>query len=130
VTARPSLLLVEDDADLAKVLRGRLAHAGYEVRCAASIAEARAALRAARPDLIVLDVMLPDGSGIDLLRSIRADADLRGLPVLVQTCLGAPARVEEGFEAGANAYLEKPADAARLLAAVRRLLDESRAGGP
>lgn len=126
MTERATILLVEDDVDLSKALRSRLAHTGYEVRWAASVAEAEAALRAGRPDLVILDLMLPDGNGVDLLRAIRADEGFRDLPVVVQTCLGDRAEVENGFVTGANAYLGKPADSARLLAVVERLLAEAR----
>lgn len=128
MTARASLLLVEDDADLAKALCGRLAHAGYEVRLAGSLGAAREALRAARPDLVLLDIMLPDGRGLELLGSIRADENLRSLPVILQTCLGGNDDVLSGFTSGANAYLGKPVDSARLLAVIARLLAETHGG--
>lgn len=123
------ILVVEDDADIADGLR-MLLSPDYAVRSAASIAEARAALETARPDLVVLDVLLSDGSGYDVLGSIRASEIQRSVPVLVLTAFSAFPDIEEGFIAGANAYHTKPFDIDRLIAAIEHLLRESEATRP
>ncbi|WP_132029958.1 response regulator transcription factor [Aquabacter spiritensis] len=116
------ILLVEDDPVLADGVRAGLTLAGLTVDAVSTCADAQAALASATFDALVLDLMLPDGSGLDVLAGMRAAADRT--PVLLLTALDdAPDRVR-GLDAGADDYLGKPFDldelAARLRALVRR----------
>lgn len=116
------VLVVEDDPVLANGLEMGLGLAGSTVDRVANCADASAVLEVARFDAVVLDLMLPDGSGLDLLRDIRARGDRT--PVVVLTALDeVPERVK-GLDSGADDYLGKPFDldelAARVRAAARR----------
>lgn len=114
-----TLLVVDDDADLRGLVAAHLRLAGYAVRDAADLSEARAALAAARPDLVVLDVVMPGGSGVDLCREIAAAS---GPPVILLTSIGAEADRVRGLDAGADDYVTKPFAPAELLARIRAVL--------
>ncbi len=114
-----SMLLVEDTSSLSMVYKAVLNRAGHDVVCAATLAEARAACAEARPRLVLLDLQLPDGDGLDLL------ADLRGLPetrVIVITANGSINRAVQAMRAGAFDFLVKPFDESRLINAVQNAL--------
>ncbi len=113
------VLVVEDQQSLLHNLERGLAEGGYEVVSAVSMAEARIAL-AQSPDLIVLDLLLPDGSGIDLLRQIRAQGG--GQPILILTARDSVDDRIQGLDAGADDYLVKPFSFNELLARLRALL--------
>ena len=116
------LLLIDDDARLAAMVGDYLRGAGLDVECAGTLAAGRERL-AARPfDALVLDLMLPDGDGLDLCREIRAQARLRHLPLLMLTARGEPMDRIVGLELGADDYLPKPFEPRELLARVRALL--------
>lgn len=121
-----SILILEDNRDVADTLRDLFEGEGYAVRTAETCAECASALAAEEPDLLVLDVNLPDGNGLDLLRAIRGDGTHARLPVVVFTADAREERLFDGFERGANAFLEKPIRTGRLFEAVRRLLAERR----
>jgi two-component system, OmpR family, response regulator QseB len=113
------ILVVEDDPILMDGLKVGLGLAGATVDDVATCADARAALAASRFDAVVLDLMLPDGSGLDLLAAMRARDD--ATPVLLLTALDeAPDRVR-GLDAGADDYLGKPFDLDELAARVRAI---------
>lgn len=116
------VLLVEDDEMLLDGLQAGLGLHGFQVEAVALLNDAEAALRAARFDAVVLDIMLPDGSGLDLLRKLRAKADTT--PVLLLTARDTVAERVHGLDLGADDHLGKPFDldelAARLRAVVRR----------
>ncbi|MBV8603471.1 MAG: response regulator transcription factor [Pelomonas sp.] len=129
MTAR--LLLVDDDARLTNMLGDYLGAAGFEVRVAGSLAGAREALGQGTYDLLVLDIMLPDGDGLDFCREVRQDARLRRLPVLMLSARGEPMDRILGLELGADDYLSKPFEPRELQARVKALLRrlEPQAGG-
>ena len=115
-----SLLLVEDDQNLREALEDNLRDEGYEVRAAATVAQAWAALSEAVPDLVVLDLMLPDGDGYSLCKRIRgASMPCR---VLMLTARTLEDDLVKGFESGADDYLAKPYRLRELLARVAALL--------
>jgi two-component system, OmpR family, response regulator QseB len=123
------LLVVEDDDVLLDGLKVGLELAGFTVDTVTTVANARSALEHAKFDAVVLDVMLPDGTGIDLLRHVRDRLDR--VPVLLLTAKDATADKISGLDAGADDYLGKPFDldevAARLRAIIRR--GEGRSAG-
>ena len=116
------ILVVDDDPDAALVLAEQVAQAGYPVQTVHSGAEALAAVSAGPPDLILLDVMMPDMNGIEVCRRIREDHDPAALPILLITALTRPDDTVVGLEAGANDYLPKPHYRQELLARVEAQL--------
>ena len=121
VTDDCHILVVEDDPRLRKQLSRYLSGEGFRVTDAADAAEARTQLRAINPDLMVLDVMMPGESGLDLTQSLRQERS-QGLPILLLTARGAPEDRIAGFEAGADDYLGKPFEPRELVLRIRALL--------
>jgi CheY-like chemotaxis protein len=119
-----SILVVENDADVAAAAAERIRWCGHRVLVAGTKREALAVLASDPPDLVVLDLLLPDGSGFEILRSVRADPALRSVPVVVLTAVGPVVR-RGAAAAGADAVLPKPFDAPRLSGAIEALLDAS-----
>ena len=118
----PRILVVDDDREIARLLRSYLEQAGYSVKVAHRGEEALHTLRRERPDLLLLDLMLPDRDGWDLTRHIRADENLATLPIIMIT-----ARVEDtdkilGLELGADDYITKPFNPREVVARVRAML--------
>jgi DNA-binding response OmpR family regulator len=117
-----SLLLIDDDARLAAMVDDYLGQAGFTVETAASLEAGRRALASRTFDALLLDLMLPDGDGLDLCRELRANARTRQLPLLMLTARGEPLDRIVGLELGADDYLPKPFEPRELLARVKALL--------
>jgi two-component system copper resistance phosphate regulon response regulator CusR len=113
------LLLVEDDTELATVVTAGLREHGYQVRCAATMAEGRRQAGDGEFNVILLDVMLPGGSGFDLCRELRAEG--LATPILMLTARDAVDDRVTGLDVGADDYLTKPFAFRELLARVRAL---------
>jgi len=122
-----TILVIEDNADLAYGLRNNLEIEGYQVDVAADGTRGLAHARAAPPDLVILDLMLPGLDGFRVLRALRADG--LGLPVLVLTARGEEADKVRGLKLGADDYVTKPFGVLELLARVEALLRRGRAPG-
>ena len=122
MTPHARLLLIDDDTRLTAMVGDYLRQAGYEVDTAGSLQQGRQRLQATLPDALVLDLMLPDGDGLDLTRELRADARTRRLPLLMLTARGEPMDRILGLEIGADDYLPKPFEPRELLARVKALL--------
>ena len=120
--SNPRLLLIDDDQRLADMVGDYLRRNGYEVDAAHSLAAGRTRLKDAPYDALLLDLMLPDGDGLDLTRELRADARWRRLPLLMLTARGEPMDRIVGLEIGADDYLPKPFEPRELLARVKALL--------
>ena len=123
------ILIVDDDHEIVRLVKAYLEKAGYRVLCAYDGETALHILRRERPDLLVLDLMLPDRDGWDLTRLIRADQSLAETPIIMLT-----ARVEDfdkivGLEIGADDYVTKPFNPREVVARVRALLRRSSGGG-
>lgn len=114
-----TILLVEDEQSVSNLNRRHLEAAGYRVSAVQTIKEARAAVWERPPDLVILDVLLPDGSGYDFCREFRK---LSTAPVLFLTCLGADGDVVRGLSSGGDDYLMKPYSMDVLLARVAAIL--------
>ena len=120
MTAR--LLLIDDDARLTAMIGDYLRGNGYAVDTAGSLAAGRERLKTGGYDALVLDLMLPDGDGLDLTREVRAEPRLKRLPLLMLTARGEPLDRVVGLELGADDYLPKPFEPRELLARVKALL--------
>ena len=116
------LLLIDDDQRLTSMVGDYLRANGYEVDAVASLAQGRERLRTQPYDALVLDLMLPDGDGLDLTRELRADPRHKRLPLLMLTARGEPLDRVVGLELGADDYLPKPFEARELLARIKALL--------
>jgi DNA-binding response OmpR family regulator len=124
--AMPTIVLVEDNEGVSELVRHKLRNADYAVACAFDGVAGLETVRRTRPDLVILDLMLPGMDGFDVLREIRADEQTRSTPVLMLTALGEEAQVSRAFGLGADDYMTKPFRPAELLARVQRLLDGER----
>lgn len=119
--AAAHILLVDDDTRLRTLMSRYLIENGFRVTAAESAAAARETLRVVDPDMIVLDVMMPAESGLELVESLRAGR-APSLPILLLTARGEPEDRIAGFEAGADDYLGKPFDPRELLLRIRAML--------
>lgn len=119
-----NLLVVEDDAAIQEMLRFSLEDDGMRLHPATTLKQARALLQSRRPDLVLLDWMLPDGSGIELLRHIRQRQ--AELPVIMITARGEEDDRIRGLESGADDYLCKPFSPRELRARIQAVLRRSR----
>jgi two-component system phosphate regulon response regulator PhoB len=117
--ANGSLLVVEDEPAIQELVSFACGSAGFAVRRADNARSARAEVQQALPDLMILDWMLPDTSGIELLRELRSDDRTRVLPVIMLTARGAEADRVTGLDAGADDYVVKPFSPRELVSRVR-----------
>ncbi len=125
----PRVLIVEDEKPIREMLAFALKRAGFEVDEAGDSRSARAALVDRRPDLVLVDWMLPDTSGLELTRAIKRAAETRDLPIIMLT-----ARTEEGdkiagLDGGADDYVTKPFSPRELVARINAVLRRAGAGG-
>ncbi len=116
------LLLIDDDARLSSMVGDYLRNSGFQIETAGSLEAGRALLLGETYDALVLDLMLPDGDGLDLCREIRANTRTRQLPLLMLTARGESMDRIVGLELGADDYLPKPFEPRELLARVKALL--------
>lgn len=122
------ILVVDDDEDVAETIERALRRVGYEVLVAHRGADALQLARQRRPEVIVLDIMMPGMSGIEVCRHIRANPQLTRIPILFLTAKGEISDKIEGFESGADDYLTKPFDQRELELRVKALLRRTQAG--
>ncbi|MDR1589329.1 MAG: response regulator transcription factor [Oscillospiraceae bacterium] len=118
------ILLVEDNKKIMRGNKRMFEWEGYAIDAAATLGEAHAAIDESRPDAIVLDIMLPDGSGLEFMRELRGGSK-SGIPVLLLTGLAGQEDVVRGLTLGGDDYLTKPYDFPVLLARVEALLRRS-----
>ena len=120
---KPRVLVVEDEEAISEPLGEHLAREGFDPAIAATIEEARGLLQQTPPDLILLDVMLPDGDGRDLCREIRRTSDV---PIIMLTARGEEVDKIVGLELGADDYVVKPFSAGELVARMRAIMRRGR----
>ncbi len=116
------ILVVEDEADIQEILAYNLKRDGHDVVVASTSKDGLRLARERRPDLVLLDLMLPDGSGTDLCKSLRRDSVTRGVRVIMLTAKGEEIDRVLGFELGADDYIVKPFSVRELLLRVQAVL--------
>jgi two-component system response regulator RegX3 len=117
--AKPRILLIEDESSIAEPLAAALNEEGFLPEVAGTVEQGLEAFQTRRPELVLLDVMLPDGDGRDVLRQIRATSRT---PVILLTARGAEVDRVLGLELGADDYVTKPFSAVELVARIRAVL--------
>lgn len=117
-----AILVVEDEPAIGELVAYACSSQGYAVNRAETAASARAAVDRQLPDLVILDWMLPDRSGVDLLRELRSHERTRQLPVIMLTARGTEADRVSGLDAGADDYVVKPFSPKELMSRVRAVL--------
>jgi DNA-binding response OmpR family regulator len=120
--ASRQVVVADDDTDVRELVRITLSRAGYEVIAVCDGPAALAAINRRLPDLLVLDVMMPGASGIDVCREVRADRRSQALPIIMLTARAHVMSESEGLIAGADMYLTKPFSPRALLSKVEHLL--------
>ena len=116
------ILIIEDEPDIRKNLEYNLSREGYSVLTAASIAEAEQLIYSNNLSLILLDLMLPDGSGLDLCKKMKSDPDMQNLPIIILTAKDDEVDKVVGFELGADDYVTKPFSVRELILRIKAVL--------
>lgn len=119
------ILLVDDEPHICQLAAARLEHEGYAVLIARDGQEALKAAREQRPDLVILDLMLPKMNGYEVCTLLKQDTRYQKIPILMFTAKAQEKDEKLGLECGADAYVRKPFDGVALLAEIRRLLAAS-----
>ena len=117
-----NITVIEDEEDISQLLLYNLKKAGYEVSTYESGEQGLAAIRAAPPDLVLLDLMLPGISGMDVCRMMKQDAATQKVPVIIISARGEESDIIAGLELGADDYLPKPFSPKILMARIRTVL--------
>jgi two-component system phosphate regulon response regulator PhoB len=116
------ILVIEDEPDIRRNLEYNLSREGFSVSTAASISEANTLLASTDYNLILLDLMLPDGSGLDLCKSIKSNSDTESIPIIILTAKDDEVDKVVGFELGADDYVTKPFSVRELVLRVKAVL--------
>jgi two-component system phosphate regulon response regulator PhoB len=116
------ILIIEDEPDIRKTLEYNITREGYEVISASSLSEGRLKLESDSFTLLLLDLMLPDGSGLDLFRELKQDKSLSSMPVIILTAKDDEVDKVVGFELGADDYVTKPFSVRELILRVKAVL--------
>ena len=117
-----TVLIIEDEEDAADLFAEMMRVSGFRVLKTSKSAPAMSMMTADKPDIVLLDIMMPEISGLDILRQMRRDPNLANIPVIVVTAKSMPADIKNGMEAGASTYLTKPVGFQELKDAVDRTL--------
>ncbi len=125
----PRLLIVEDEKDLQEILSYNFRQAGFEVSVAGKGAQGLALARQSRPDLVLLDLMLPDLSGLEICRTLKREAATASIPVVMLTARGEEIDRVVGLELGADDYVVKPFSVRELILRVQAVLRRAPASG-
>ena len=121
---KKTALIVEDNALNLKLMRDLLEASGIDTLQTKDGTRALEMVREHRPDIVLMDIQLPDVSGLDVTRQLKADAELRDIPIIAVTALALRGDEERVLEAGCDAYISKPISVASFLDEVRNFLGE------
>jgi DNA-binding response OmpR family regulator len=119
---KKKILIVEDDADVARLLSARLKSAGYEALIAVDAIQGVQFSHRQKPDLIILDLMLPAGDGLSVVENLRLSAYSSRIPIIVLTGIKDEDYKNKAMEKGVSAYFQKPYNADELLSAIKDIL--------
>jgi len=122
----PTLLIVDDEPNILLSLEFLMKREGYQVHLARDGVEALEAIAALRPDLVLLDVMMPRKTGFEVCQEVRADEALKATRILMLTAKGRDTDVAKGLALGADAYMTKPFSTKELVEKVRQMLQSTR----
>ena len=120
------VLLVEDEKSIVTLIKYNLEKEGFKVFCSETGEDALKIIKEKIPDLVILDWMLPDTSGLDVCRQIKVDKKLKNIPVLILTAKGEPDDKIKGLEVGADDYVTKPFNNKELLLRIKSLIKRSK----
>lgn len=120
-----TVMIIEDEPDAAEMFAEMMRVSGFRVIKMFSSAPAIPMILQEKPDIIILDIMMPDISGLEVLRYMRRESDLQAIPVIVVSAKSMPGDIKVGIEAGASVYLTKPVGFLDLKQAVEQVLDKS-----
>lgn len=118
-----TVLIIEDEEDAAELFAEMMRVSGFRVLKTFNSTPALKMMADEKPDVVILDIMMPEISGLDLLRQMRRDPKLAGIPAVVVSAKSMPADIKNGMEAGASSYLTKPVGFLDLKEAVERALN-------
>ncbi len=116
------IIVIEDEPDTVEMFAEMMRLSGYQVLKSYGGSAAFEFISTEMPDAVVMDVMMPDVSGLDLLRQLRLDPKVAHIPVVIVSAMGLPKDIQEGMDAGASVYLTKPVTYQELSRAVREIL--------
>jgi CheY-like chemotaxis protein len=117
-----TVLIIEDEVDAADLFAEMMRVSGFRVLKITNSFQAIGTISSERPDVIILDIMMPETSGLEIMRQMRHDEALASIPVVVVSAMSMPADIKSGMEAGASTYLTKPVGFLELKDAVERAL--------
>ena len=120
-----TVLIIEDEEDAAELFAEMMRVSGFRVLKTSNSTPALTVMVTEKPDVVILDIMMPEISGLDILRQMRRDPQLANIPVVVVSAKSMPADIKNGMEAGASTYLTKPVGFLDLKEAVERALTAS-----
>jgi two-component system, OmpR family, alkaline phosphatase synthesis response regulator PhoP len=123
------ILAVDDERHIVRLVEVNLARAGYNVVTAFDGREALQKVESEKPDLVVLDVMMPFMDGFEVLRNLKANPETAEIPVIMLTAKAQDADVFRGWQSGVDCYLTKPFNPMELLTFVKRIFDSQSGGG-
>ena len=123
------ILTVDDEVNIRRLVQVNLTRGGYRVSTACDGVEAMESIRHERPDMVVLDVMMPRMDGFEVLKRLRMDAETAELPVIMLTAKAQDADIFRGWQSGVDWYLTKPFNPTELLVFVRKLFESKVEGG-
>ncbi|MCZ6905693.1 MAG: response regulator [Deltaproteobacteria bacterium] len=121
-----TIMVVDDEPDLVTLLRARLEQKEFNVMCAYSGSQALADLEKQKPDLILLDIMMPEMDGLEVLRRLKAALETSSIPVILLTALDEYEDSLTGYKMGADYYIAKPFTKTQMMTAIDHLLNEGR----
>ncbi|HXQ33502.1 MAG TPA: response regulator [Anaerolineales bacterium] len=120
--SQKTVLIIEDEEDAADMFAEMMRVSGYRVLRTSSSTPALTMMAAEKPDVVILDIMMPEISGLEILRQMRREPALANIPVVVVSAKSLPADIKVGMEAGASIYLTKPVGFVELREAIERAL--------